>query len=280
MVKRMDALFSRIVAQQQRNNGYLARAEMERIIAAIDDPKRLERHGFKVYSQNDEDGILEEIFRRLGIVGGRFAEIGVENGLECNSLYLIHKGWRGTWFEGNVAHRPAIEDKFATILGRRLQVAFGYVTAESINNVFRGVGVPDDLDFLSIDVDGNDIYLLEALTLRPKVICIEYNSKFPGSLAKQQPYDQRRGWGGTDYFGASLKAIAQAAAAKGYRLVGANITGANAFFVRDDLAGDLFPDDASPETLYNPPRYWLWPDHFMHVGHRADFGPYVDLQGD
>jgi len=278
MAKRMDVLFSRIVAQQQRNNGYLARAEMERIIAAIDDPKRLERHGFKVYSQNDEDGILEEIFRRLGIVGGRFAEIGVENGLECNSLYLIHKGWRGTWFEGNAAQRPAIEQKFAGVLGTRLQVAFGYVTAETINNVFKGVGVPEDDDFLSIDIDGNDIYLLEALTLRPKVICIEYNSKFPGNIVKQQVYDPRRSWAGTDYFGSSLKAIAQSAAAKGYRLVGTNITGGNAFFVRDDLSGDLFPADATPENLYNPARYWLWPDHFMHIGHRADFGPYVDLQ--
>ena len=58
--------------------------------------KRLELYGFKVYSQNDEDGILEEIFKRIGIENGTFCEIGVENGLECNTLYLIHKGWIGS----------------------------------------------------------------------------------------------------------------------------------------------------------------------------------------
>jgi hypothetical protein len=280
MPTQLEILFSRINGQLQRSNGYQARAEIERILAAIDDPKRLERHGFKVYSQNDEDGIIEEIFRRLGIASGRFAEIGVENGLECNTLYLIHKGWRGTWLEGNAQRRPAIEQKFGSILGRRLQVAFGYVTAESINNVFKGLALEADLDFLSIDIDGNDIYLLDALTARPKVICIEYNGKFPANLAKQQAYNPARGWAGTDYMGSSLKAIAQSAAAKGYRLVATNVTGVNAFFVRDDLAGDLFPDDPSPEALYNPARYWLWFDHFMNVGHRADFGPYVDLEAD
>src|SRR4051812_17291338 len=118
----IDDHFARLRAQLQRTNGYQARAEMERILEPLrSDPKRLEPHGFKVYSQSDEDGIIEEIFRRLGIERGRFVEIGVENGLECNSLYLIHKGWRGTWLEANQKHRPAIEEKFATILGRRLQ---------------------------------------------------------------------------------------------------------------------------------------------------------------
>jgi hypothetical protein len=80
--------------------------------------------------------------------------------------------------------------------------------------------------------------------------------------------------------GSSLKALTEVAEALGYRLVGTNITGGNAFFVRRDLAADLFPDDCSPENLYNPPRYWLWSDHFLNIGHRADFGPYVDLMDD
>ena len=58
------------------------------------------KYGYRQRSQNDEDGIIEEIFRRLGIENGTFCEIGVENGLECNSLYLLHKGWRGVWVDG------------------------------------------------------------------------------------------------------------------------------------------------------------------------------------
>jgi len=281
MSKRLHDTFTRLRVQLQRANGYQARAEIERILAALpDDPKRLEPHGFKVYSQNDEDGILEEVFRRLGVGPGRFVEVGVEDGLECNSLYLIHKGWRGIWIEGAQSRRPAIEQKFASIIGRRLQVAFGWMNAENFMPVLTGLGVEHDLDFLSIDIDGNDIYLLEALRIRPKVICIEYSAKFPANLSKKIAYDPARAWTGSDYMGSSLKAVAESAQALGYRLVGTNLTGANAFFVRSDLAGDLFPDDCSPENLYNPPRYWLWSDHYQYIGHRADFGPYVDLMED
>lgn len=273
-----EELLTRLSAQLRRSNGYQARAEIEAILAPLRaDPRRLEPFGFKVYSQNDEDGILEEICRRLGLGPGRFVEIGVENGLECNSLYLIHKGWRGLWVEGNKAQKAAIDARFGAILGRRLDVAYGWMTAENVNGALRGLGVGDDLDVLSIDIDGNDIHLLEVLAIRPKVIVIEYNAKFPAGLDKRPVYDPGHTWRGTDYAGASLKAIERAGAARGYRLVGANITGANAFLVRTDLAGELFATDATAEALYQPPRYWLWMDHFANIGHPADFGPYEDL---
>jgi len=281
MSKRLQDNIARLRAQLQRANGYRARAEIAQILAALPaDPKRLEPHGFKIYSQNDEDGILEEIFRRLGIENGRFVELGVENGLECNSLYLIHKGWRGIWIEGDTGRMPEIQERFASIIGRRLQVAFGWMSVANFNNILAGLRVEHDLDFLSIDIDGNDIYLLEALKIRPKVICIEYAAKWPATLSKRPVYNPDNVWKGGDYMGSSLQALVEAAEPMGYRLVATNITGANAFFVRADLAGDLFPDDASAQNLYHPPRYWLWSDHFVAVGHRADFGPYVDLMED
>ena len=144
----------------QRNNAYLARQEIERIKndLSIKDHKRLELHGFKVYSQGDEDGIIEEIFRRIGVTEGTFCEIGVEKGLECNSLYLLHKGWTGYWIEGNETFAPALEQKFSSlILSNKLTVAMTYVTAENIDFVFNELKVPKvDLDFMSIDIDGND----------------------------------------------------------------------------------------------------------------------------
>ena len=66
----------------------------------LKDKKCLEYYGFKVYSQNDEDGIIEEIFNRVGTTNKIFIEFGVENGLECNSHYLLFKGWRGLWIDG------------------------------------------------------------------------------------------------------------------------------------------------------------------------------------
>lgn len=261
----------------QRNSGYHARLEIERLLEKCRaDPKRLEPFGFKMYSQNDEDGIIEEIFRRLGIETGTFCEIGVENGLQCNTLYLIHKGWRGGWVEGDKAKETFIREKFATILDRRLQLAMAVITAANVNQIFEQPGMAD-LDFMSIDVDGNDIHLFRAMRASPKVICIEYNAKWPAHIKKAPVYDPGRLWTGTDYMGSSLAALNEVALEKGYRLVGTNITGANAFFVRNDLAGSLFTDDASSEYLHNPPRYWLYFDYFAHISHPADFGPYEDL---
>src|ERR1700751_1725039 len=65
------------------------------------DPKRLVRYGYKVYSQNDEDGIIAEIFRRIGTTNRTFVEFGVETGVECNSVKLLVEGWRGLWIESN-----------------------------------------------------------------------------------------------------------------------------------------------------------------------------------
>lgn len=269
----------------RRNSQYLARQELERLYEKIGkNPKRLEPFGYKVYSQNDEDGILEEIFSRLGVEKGTFCEIGVENGLECNSLYLLHKGWRGAWIEGNGEQEAPIRDKFGDLMRvNRLSVAIGYATPANHNEVLAqslaaiGLDVAT-LDLLSVDIDGMDIYLLETLEHSPKVIVVEYNSKFPPPLSKKPVFNANHQWPGTDYMGSSLVALAEVAERKGYSLVATNITGANAFFVRTDLLDDRFDRSLTAADLYNPPRYYLLPDYYCVVaGHRPDFGPYTDL---
>ncbi len=266
----------------QRNSGYLARIEIDKIISETQhkDALRLEPYGFKVYSQNDEDGIIEEIFRRLGIEKGMFLEIGVENGLECNTLYLIHKGWRGYWIEGNSSQRDSIINKFESLINKkRLGVVFSLVYPENFSHIYDKLTFDEDgPDFVSIDIDGNDIHLLESMPCRPKVICIEYNAKFRPNISKRPVYNTNNFWRGGDYMGSSLLAITEAADGIGYQLVATNITGANAFYVRKDLAGNLFSESFASTDLYNPPRYWLTSDHYNHIGHPADFGPYVDLE--
>jgi hypothetical protein len=280
----MDEETKRVInqffAQLQRNAGYLARQEISVILEGIrSDPKRLEHFGFKVYSQNDEDGIIEQIFRRLNTTKGQFCEIGVESGLESNTLYLIHKGWRGSWIEANIKRRDNIENKFASLIRNgRLRAHFELATVENINDLFKKVSFDsEELDFLSIDIDGNDIYLMEAIGFCPKVICIEYNAKFPPQISKKQTYNPQHFWRGTDYMGSSLLALKDVASKKGYTLVGTNITGANAFFVRNDCIENNFSENSTVAYLYNPPRYWLTFDHFARIGHSPDFGDYVDL---
>ena len=53
---------------------------------------------------------------------------------------------------------------------------------------------------------------------------------------------------------------------KGYRIVGCNFSGANAFFVRDDIAGNHFLDPATAEEHYEPPRYFF---PMLKGGHSA-----------
>jgi len=276
---------SQLSVELRRNSGYLARKEIEGLKSEYrNNPKRLEQFGYKVYSQNDEDGILSEIFKRIGVEHGVFCEIGVENGLECNSLYLIHKGWRGIWLEGNEGQKQSIESKFELLIqSKKLALGIAYIKPENINVIIteRCSALEIDasqIDFLSIDIDGMDIYLLEAIEFKPKVICMEYNSKFPPSLNKKPLYDPSFRWNFSDYMGSSLVALDESAKRLGYSLVGTNLTGANAFFVRNDLLGNHFNKELTPEALYNPCRYYLFFDHYHDtVGHYPDFGPYVDL---
>src|SRR5438105_1928998 len=100
------------------------------------DPKRLLRHGFKMYSQNDEDGIIQEIFRRIGTSDRRFVEFGVETGVECNSAKLLIEGWRGLWIEAHPASAKAIRENLAPfITAGKLSLTESLVTADNINDL-------------------------------------------------------------------------------------------------------------------------------------------------
>jgi hypothetical protein len=237
------------------------------------DSKRLEKYGFKIYSQNDEDGIIQEIFNRIGATSKLFIEFGVENGLENNTLTLLLQGWRGLWLEGSDRFVLEITSKFQDVISTgRLQVRSAFIDRDNINNLI-GACFTGDIDLLSIDIDGNDIYILESLNVvRPRVIVIEYNAKFPPPINLAQRYNPGHKWRGTDYMGASLEAISKVAAAKGYSLVGCNVTGANAFLVRSDLLGDKFSAPFTAANHYQPARYFL--TGTFYVGHPPDWGPY------
>lgn len=256
--------------------------ERERYVKALlgepkySDARTLTRFGTQVYSQNDEDGIIQEIFARIGIASKTFVEFGVEAGLQNNTLKLLLEGWSGLWLEGSPKYVKAIEQKFSDVIGqKRLHVASAFIDRDNINALI-GKVFKDEIDLISIDIDGNDIYILEALTVvRPRVLVIEYNGKFPPPMNLAQAYNPSHHWQGTDYGGASLEAIVRVADRKGYALVGCNITGVNAFFVRTDLLGDRFCPPFTAERHYEPTRYFLTPT--FQAGHRADWGPYVSM---
>lgn len=222
------------------------------------DEKCLERYGYKVYSQNDEDGIIAEIFRRIGTTDKTFVEFGVQDGLECNSHYLLHRGWHGLWLEGSGDSVKEIVRKFNPVIQtKQLKVQPAFITKDNINELIAINGIVGNIDLLSVDIDGNDYYVWKAIrVVSPRVVIIEYNAKFPPDCEWKQAYNETHIWDGSDWQGASLKAMELLGRKLGYRLVGTNLNGTNAFFVQENLAKDLFLEPATAENLYNPARYY------------------------
>lgn len=230
----------------------------------------LVKKGEKYFSQNDEDGILIEICRRMKIEKGHFLELGVGNGLENNSLILLMLGWQGAWLGG--------EDlAFELPQGSRLRFVKTWITRENclelIDSATGSESDPvskstKDIGFLSIDLDGNDVYVLETILqsgLRPRIVVVEYNGKFPPPIRWRVTYDAAFQWAGDDYQGASLQDFVDTLEPAGYQLVACNITGVNAFFVRTDCVPPGAFDDVPREILQLfAPADYNW---FVRKGH-------------
>lgn len=236
------------------------------------DAKRLERYGFRSFSQNDEDGVIQEIFRRIGASGGSFVEFGVQTGLQNNSRLLLYLGWKGLWIEADAEACGKLRKSFQTELGSgQLQLRNSFVNRDNINSLIDSAQL-GDLDLLSIDIDGNDFWVWESIEVQPRVVVIEYNAKFRPPVKWIMEYNLGHRWNYSDYQGASLQSLADLGRAKGYTLVGCCLAGVNAFFVRDDLIQSHFPEP-DVGALYNPPRYYM--QNFLPAGHPAGaFGPY------
>src|SRR5258708_5638238 len=166
-------------------------------------PKRLLRHGFKIYSQNDEDGIIQEIFRRIGVGDRRFVEFGVQTGVECNTAKLLVEGWRGLWIEADARSANQIRGGFADFLeSGKLRLIEEMVSAENINALLDQAGFVGSIDLLSIDIDFNDYWVWKAIeAAQPRVVVIEYNASLSPPLSLVTPYSPARACHVANYFG-------------------------------------------------------------------------------
>lgn len=253
--------FRRMV-EEQRN---LYQLEAARHIAELQaqprysDPKKLNRHEAQVFSQGGEDGIVSEIFRRIGTTDRVFVEIGTGDTLENNTIYPLSQGWTGFWLDGGEDPARMARRHFAVPLREgRLRFAQALVTAENVQDLLRRMNVPTEFDLLSLDIDRNTYWVWAALgPYRPRAVVMEYNPLWPPEVDWKVPYDSRLPWNGTAYFGASLKAMELLGQELGYSLVGCSLSGVNAFFVRADLVGDKFCAPFSAENHYEPSRYYL-----------------------
>ncbi len=218
----------------------------------------LERAEFRVFSQFGEDGIIQFLVQRVPIENRVFVEFGVEDYAESNTRFLlVNDAWRGLIIDAGTAHQRFLDDS-RLAWRTTIDAVTSFIDRDNVNDVIRGGGVSGDIGLLSIDIDGNDFWVLDAIDcVAPRILVTEYNSLFGPDHAVTVPYDggfvREQKHFSHLYWGASLAAMAQAGDAKGLALVGGNRAGNNAFFVRRDALGEI--PERTPSECWRPAQF-------------------------
>lgn len=227
-----DALWSRILLTQ----GNIA-ARQVRAMKKIDSLHDVE---FSIFSQWGEDGIIEWLVHQEAGIPESFIEFGVENYVESSTRFLLqHRNWRGLVIDGSQSNISQIKnDKVSW--RHDVESVDKFITAENINEIINHAGFSGDIGLLSVDIDGNDYWVWDAINVvRPSFVIAEYNSAFGDLLPLTVPYDASFVRSGAHhsnlYYGASIQALIMLGRSKGYSLLGTNTAGSNAFFARDDI---------------------------------------------
>lgn len=208
---------------------------------------------FKVYSQNGEDGIIQFLIRNIEIPNKTFIEFGVHNYTESNTRFLLKNNrWSGLVIDGSNENINYIKSD-QIYWQHNLKAECAFIDKDNINDLIKTNGLSGDIGLLSVDIDGNDYWVWEAINcISPRIVICEYNSIFGAYKKVTIPYDKyftdSKAHFSKLYWGASIAAFNYLAQQKGYSLVCSNNMGNNLFFVRNDIIGNL-PIN-SPEKAY------------------------------
>jgi hypothetical protein len=201
---------------------------------------------FKVFSQWGDDGIIQYLIHRLEIQNKTFIEFGVEDYLEANTRFLLlHNNWDGLIMDGSKSNMNAVK-KTELYWKFNLAVQDAFITCENINDLITHNGFAGEIGILSIDIDGNDYWVWNSISVvNPVIVIVEYNSIFgagnPWSIPYQANFVRNDAHFSNLYYGSSLLSLCDLAEAKGYYFVGCNDAGNNSYFVRRDKIGPLTP---------------------------------------
>ena len=219
-------------------------------------------HEQQTFSQNGEDGILLEIFSRLGISKGTFLEIGTGDGNENNTRLLLELGWSGIWIEGDETSCQTARNNFAEFIDSgSLRIINAYVTPDDIDDLLNREGVPKEVDLLSLDIDMDTHHVWENMnSLEAKIAVVEYNGFFPSPAKWKSKYVPGGKWDGTYKVGATLGVLTEIATTKRLRHLGCELTGTNAFFGSIEIAEEHFPETIQEKDLFEPARHFLLND--------------------
>ena len=184
-----------------------------------------------------------EILSNIGVKNFTFIEIGVQDSIECNSTnLLLNLNWIGAQFEGC---KESYNDgkKFLKengIKNNQCKLLNEFINAENINSLIKKTGIIGEIDFFSLDIDGNDYWVWKNINIiKPRLVVLEYNSSFGEDDPLTISYNPDFIWDNKNekrfFYGASLKALEKLSKKKGYDLICVDSKGVNAFFVRKDL---------------------------------------------
>jgi hypothetical protein len=245
IIQKISTLIAQLVELPQRIEDLqdaIGRLEMRQL--AMVDSMALQEHEFKVSSQNGEDGIIQFLLKHIETPNKLFVEFGVHKYTESNTRFLMkHDNWSGLIIDGSQENIAYI--KADPIYWRHnLKAECAFINRDNINQLIQKNGLTGDIGLLSVDIDGNDYWVWQAIEcIQPRIVICEYNSLFGSQSKVSTPYNKdfvySQAHYSTLYWGASISAFNYLARQKGYSLIGSNSSGNNIFFVRDDVIGSL-----------------------------------------
>jgi hypothetical protein len=271
--------YSDAVSQLQLKFYYRALAESGSTLPSISEV------GFKAFSQSDEDGILLYIFSIIGTANKKSVEICAGNGLECNTANLIiNHGWSGLLVDGNANLVKQGQDFYSKNPHTYVfppKFIHAWVTRDNVNDLIEKNGFGGEIDLLSLDLDGVDYWIWETINvIEPRVLVFEYNDTIGPERALTVPYKEDFNSYENlvdittrNFFGASLPAFVKSAKQRGYRFVGCNRYGYNAFFIKNPLGEKEIPEASVAESFKHPRAIWGMQERFPTV---KDF-PWVEV---
>lgn len=224
------------MAERQLVLQALSMAKSTRQINQLDGLKEVE---FCAFSQWGEDGIIDWLVSNIPGITPSFVEFGVGNYKESNTRLLIQlQNWKGLILDGSPEHIKNIQ-KEELYWRHDLQAKCAFIDKDNINQLIEDAGFSGDLGLLSVDIDGNDYWVWQAIdVVNPMIVVCEYNAILGDKHQLTVPYKKdflrSKAHHSLLYFGASLPALIQLGKEKGYKFIGTASNGCNAFFVRED----------------------------------------------
>ncbi len=240
----IDAKITEVCNSNFRNSQNILDAKILQAQSLIANQKDFATAGFKVFSQWDDDGLIQYLIKTIDISNKIFIEFGVEDYTESNTRFLLmNNNWNGLVFDGSKEYVDYIK-KDDIYWKHNLKAECAFITAENINELISKNGIKGEIGLLHIDIDGVDYWVWKAIdVVTPDIVIMEFNSVLGKDRAITVPYKsdfcRLNAHHSGIYAGASLRAMCMLAEEKGYSFIGVNSAANNAYFVKKSKLGDL-----------------------------------------